>query len=216
MEKSLTLKAEVRDHTGSRFAARVRDQALIPAIIYGHKEDPVAVSLDKHDFTEAVHHGRRLLDVQMESKKHKVIIQDLQYDYLGKDIIHADLMRVSVTQRVKVAVPIELKGVAKGTHEGAIVEEHLDHLEVECQVTEIPEVIVVRVNELGVGDSIHASDIALPDGVKLVTDGEALVAACHVVAAAPTAEEAEEEVPPAPEVIGEAERQQGEAEEESK
>lgn len=215
MEKGLTLKVQVREHAGSKPSARVRRESKIPAVVYGHKQEPVAVSLDKHDFTEAVHHGHRLLDVQIKSRKEKVIIKDLQYDHLGKEIIHADLMRVSATERVKVEVPIELKGTAKGTHEGGIVEEHLDHLEVECKVTEIPDRITIRVTELGVGDNIHASDIELPDGVKLITDPEALVAACHVVAAAKTAEEAEEEVPTAPEVIGEAEKEEVEAEEES-
>jgi len=215
MEKDLTLKAEVREHTGSKSAARIRRQDKIPAVVYGHKEEAVAVSLDRHDFAEAVHHGRRLLDVQIKGEKQKVIIQDLQYDYLGKDIIHADLMRVSAAQRVKVSVPIELKGTAKGAHEGAIVEGHLDHLEVECKVTEIPDVFVVRVNDLDVGDSIHARDIELPEGVKLITDPEALVAACHVVITAKTAEEAEEELPAVPEVIGETERQKEATEEES-
>ena len=216
MEKTLAFKVHVREKTGSKPAALVRKEAKIPAVVYGHKEEPVAVSLDSHDFTEAVHHGHRLLDIQIKSKKQKVIIKDLQYDHLGKEIIHADLMRVSATERVRVEVPIELKGTAKGTHEGGIVEEHLDHLEVECKVTEIPERIVIRVNELNVGDSIHAGDVELPDGVKLVTEPEVLIAACHIVAAAKTAEEAEEEVPTAPEVIGEAEKEQEETEEESK
>jgi large subunit ribosomal protein L25 len=216
MEKTLAFKVQIREKTGSKHAGLVRNEARIPAIVYGHKEEPVAVSLDGHDFTEAVHHGHRLLDIQLKSKKQKVIIKDLQYDHLGKEIIHADLMRVSATERVKVEVPIELKGTAKGTHEGGIVEEHLDHLEVECKVTEIPERIVIRVNELGVGDSIHARDVELPDGVKLITEPEVLIAACHVVAAVKTAEEAEEEVPTAPVVIGEAEKEQEEAEEEGK
>jgi len=214
MGKKLDFKVQVREKTGSKPAGLVRSEARIPAIVYGHKEEPVAVSLDSHDFAEAVHHGQRLLDIQIKSRKQKVIIKDLQYDYLGKEIIHADLMRVSATERVKVDVPIELKGIAKGTHEGGIVEEHLDHMEIECKVTEIPDRIVIRVTDLGVADSIHARDIELPEGVKLITDPDALVAACHVVAAAKTAEEAE--VPAAPEVIGEAEKQEEEAEEESK
>lgn len=216
MEKTLTLKAEVREHTGSKSAAHVRKENRIPAIVYGHKKEPVAVSLDRHDFTEGVHHGLRLLDVQIKSKRETVIVKDVQYDYLGKSIIHADLMRVSASERIKVNVPIELKGTAKGTHEGGIIEEHLDHLEVECKVTDIPESIVVRVTDIGVGDNIHACEIEMPEGIKLLTDGDALVAACHLVAAAKSAEEVEEEEPTAPEVIGEAEQPEEEAEEKSK
>lgn len=217
MEKTLKLKAEVRDHTGSKTAAMVRKQGRIPAIVYGHKEQPVAVSLDRHDFTEGIHHGHRLMDVQLGKKKESVIIKDLQYDHLGKNIIHADLMRVSATEQVKVNVPLELKGTAKGTHSGGIIEEHIDSLEVECKVTDIPEAIVVRVNDIDVGENLHASDIELPEGIKLITDPDALVITCHLVAAAKTTEEMEAEEPTAPEVIGEvkeeeAEQQQSESE----
>lgn len=210
MEKTLKLKAEVRDNTGSKAAAQVRRQGKIPAIVYGHKEQAVAVSLDKHDFTEGIHHGHRLMDVQLGKKKQTVIIKDLQYDHLGKGIIHADLMRVSATEKVRVNVPIELKGTAKGTHSGGIIEERLDSLEIECRVTNIPEVITVRVNDIDVGDNIHAGEIELPEDVKLITDPEALVISCHMVTVAKTAEEMEEEEPTAPEVIGEAEEEEKE------
>jgi len=215
MAKTLTLKAQIREQTGSKPAARVRQENKIPAVVYGHKEEPLSISIDSHDFNEAVHHGRRLLDVKVKSRKETVIIKDLQYDHLGREIIHADLMRVSATERVKVEVPIELKGTAKGTQQGGIVEEHLDHLEVECKVTEIPDRIVIRVTELDIGENIHAADVELPDGVKLITDPDALIAACHIVAAAKSTEEAEEELPAAPEVIGEPETPEG-AEEETK
>jgi len=106
MEKALPLKAEIREHTGSKSAAKVRKQGRIPAIVYGHKKEPVAISLDVHKLVEGLHHGQRLMDVQIGKKRQKMIIKDLQYDYLGKDIIHVDLMRVDVTETVKVAVPI--------------------------------------------------------------------------------------------------------------
>jgi large subunit ribosomal protein L25 len=212
MGKTLLLKAEIREQTGSKAVQKVRKQGRIPAIVYGHNQEPVAISLDAHNFVERLHHGQRLMDVQIGKKKEKIIVKDLQYDYLGKDIIHADLMRVSVTEMVKVTVPIELKGTAKGTHEGGIIEEHADHLEIECRATDIPETIVVWVKEVSVGDALHAGDIELPDGVKLLSSPETLVVTCHLVAAAKTTEEVEEEMPVAPEVISEAK----EAEEEEK
>jgi large subunit ribosomal protein L25 len=143
------------------------------------------------------------MDVQIGGKKEKMIVKDLQYDYLGKDVIHVDLMRVDVTETVKVAVPIELKGIAKGTHEGGIIEECTDHLEIECRATDIPESVVVSVKEIDVGDTLHASDVELPDGVKLVSPPETLLVTCHLVAAARTTEELEKETPVSPEVIGE-------------
>lgn len=204
MEKALPLKAEIREHTGSRSAAKVRKQGRIPAIVYGHKKEPVAISLDVHNLIEGLHHGHRLMDVQIGKKRQKVIVKDLQYDYLGKDIIHVDLMRVDVTETVKVAVPIELKGTAKGAHEGGIITEHTDHLEMECRVIDIPETIVVSVKDMDVGDVLHAGDIELPEEVKLSSSPEALLVTCSLVAAAKAVEEVEEEAPAAPEVIGEA------------
>jgi large subunit ribosomal protein L25 len=204
MAKTLLLKAEVREHTGSKAVRKVREKGRIPAIVYGHKQDSVAISLDAHDFVEGLHHGHRLMDVQVGRKKEKMIVKELQYDYLGRDIIHVDLMRVDVSEAVKVTVPIELKGTAAGTHEGGIVEEHADHLEIECKATDIPEHIVVSVKELHVGGALHAGDVELPSGIKLVSPPEMLMVTCHLVAAAKTTEEMEEEMPAAPEVIGEA------------
>jgi large subunit ribosomal protein L25 len=206
MEEELLLKAEVREHTGSKDAARVRKQGRIPAIVYGHKKEAVAVSLDTHNLVEGLHHGRRLVDVQIGRKREKVLVKDLQYDHLGKDIIHVDLMRVDVKEMVKVAVPIELKGTAKGTHSGGIIEEHANSLEVECKVTDIPESIIVSVKEVDVGDSLHAGDIEVPEGVKLVSDPSTVLVTCGLVAAAKTTEELEEEAPVAPEVITEAKK----------
>lgn len=204
MGKALVLKAQKREQTGSKSAAKVRKQGQIPAIIYGHKKEAVAISLDRQNIVDGVHHGHRLVDVQTGKKREKMLIKDLQYDCLGKDIIHVDLMRVDVTETVKVTVPVELKGTAQGTHEGGIVEEHTNRLEVECKVTDIPEAVIVSVKEIGVGDTLHASDIELPDGVKLVSDPSTLLVTCGLVAAAKSTEELEEEMPVAPEVIGEA------------
>jgi large subunit ribosomal protein L25 len=210
MKKELILKAEVREQSGSKYAGKLRKSGRIPAVVYGHKQKPVAISLDAHSFIEGLHHGRRLMDIQIGKDTQKILVKDLQYDHLGKDVIHVDMMRVDVAEMVRVAVPIELKGTAKGTHEGGIVEEHMDHLEIECKATDIPETIIVSVKELGVGDVLHARDISLPEGVKLVSSPEALLITCHVVAAAKTAEEVEEEAPAAPEVIGEAKEEEAE------
>jgi large subunit ribosomal protein L25 len=213
MGKEALLKAEVRENTGSKFAARLRKQGRIPAIIYGHKQEPVAISLDARSLTEQLHQGHRLMDVQVGKKKEKMIVKDLQYDYLCKDIIHVDLVRVSVTEMIRVTVPVELKGIAYGAHEGAIIEKRANRLEVECKATDIPESIVVSVKDMNIGDVVHARDIALPEGVKLVSPPETLVAACSVVIAAKTTEEIEAEVPAAPEVITEVKQPEGEAEE---
>lgn len=201
MNKTLSLQVEMREHTGSHAAARVRKRGRIPAIVYGHKQEPVAVSLDAHDFVEGLHHGHRLMDITIGGNTEKMLIKDLQYDYLGRHVIHVDLMRVDVTEMITVTVPIELKGTAKGTHEGGIVEGQTDRVEVECLAINIPESIVVPIKDLGVGEAIHAADIDLPDGVKLVSSPETIIVTCHVLAVAKTTEQIEEEAPAMPELI---------------
>ncbi len=211
MDKTLSLQAQVREQTGSKAAAAVRRQGRIPAIVYGHKQEPVAISLDAHDFVEGIHHGHRLMDVTVAGQTDKMIVKDVQYDHLGRRIIHADLMRVDVTEMIEVTVPIELKGTAKGTHEGGIIEAHLDHLDVECQAINIPESVVVSVKDLDVDQSIRAGDIKLPEGVKLVTPAETFVVSCRVLVEAKTTEQLETETPVAPELIREREPKEEEA-----
>ena len=110
---------------------------------------------------------------------------------------------MDLTERVTVTVPIELRGTAKGTHEGGIVDESLDHLEVECVVSDIPEVIAVMVKDLGVDEAIHAKDIVLPSGVVLKTNPEAMICICHLPKVKAAVEEEVVEEPEGPEVITE-------------
>jgi large subunit ribosomal protein L25 len=155
------------------------------------------------------------MDIKIGKKTQKVLIKDLQYDHLGRNIIHADLVRVDITETIKVTVPIELKGTAKGTHEGGVITEHTDHLEIECQAANIPESILVTVTDMDVGDTMHAKDVELPPGAKLSSSPDILLVTCSLVAAAKAAEEIEEEEEPAaPEVISEAKEEEGEAPEE--
>jgi len=214
----LCVKAQIREGVGKKSAAKLRKLGGIPAIIYGHKEEPLAVALDAHNFVEGLHHGHRLMEVQTGRKKETVFVKELQYDCLGKKIIHADLMRVDVTETIKVMVPIEFRGTARGIHEGGVIEGHADRLEVECRASDVPEVIVVSVKEVGLGDTIHAGDIELPPGVKLVSEPSTVLVTCSLVAAAKTTEEIEAEAPAAPEVITEVKKAEEteEAEEKSK
>lgn len=203
MDKTLALQAELRERIGSKASAAVRKQGRIPCIVYGHKKDPVAITVNAHDFVEGIHHGHRLLDITLGGDTEKMLVKELQYDHLGRDIVHVDLVRVDVTEMIEVSVPVELKGVAKGTHEGGIVESHLDEIEIECLAINIPESIVVSIKELDVDQSIKAGDVKLPEGMKLITSPETIVVSCHVVAEAKTTEELEAEAPAAPEVITE-------------
>lgn len=203
MDKTVALQAELRERIGSKAATAVRKKGRIPCIVYGHKEQPVAISVNAHDFLEGVHHGHRLMDIIINGATEKMLIKSLQFDHLGRDVVHVDLMRVDVTEMIKVDVPVELKGVAKGASEGGVVESNTDHIEVECLAINIPEKIVVVIKDLGVGESIKAGDLKLPDGVKLVSLPDTAVVSCRVVAEAKTTEQIEAEAPAVPEVITE-------------
>jgi len=221
METLLCVKAQIREGVGKKSAAKLRKLGGIPAIIYGHKEEPLAVALDAHNFVEGLHHGHRLMEVQTGRTKETVFVKELQYDHLGKKIIHADLMRVDVAETIKVMVPIEFRGTARGVHEGGVIEGHADRLEVECRASDVPEVIAVSVKEVDIGDTIHAGDIELPPGVKLVSEPSTVLVTCSVIVAVKTTEELEAEAPAAPEVITEVKKAEEteeteEAEEKSK
>jgi large subunit ribosomal protein L25 len=213
-KEELVLKAQTRQERGKKRSAKLRKDGKIPAIIYGHKQEPQAVAINEHDFTEIIHHGKRLLDVEIDGKAEKLLIKDVQYDYLGRRIIHTDLIRVDLSEKVKVQVPLVFKGAPAGAAEGGVLEEHLAQLEVECTVTEIPEKIDVSVKAMKIDDSIYARDIVLPAGVKLVTGPEVLVIACHVpLVIEPVAAEAVATAEPtSPEVITERKPKEGEEE----
>ncbi len=209
MSDSVMLKAEVREQSGTKATAKLRALGKLPGIVYGHKQDPVSISLDAHAFVEALHHGHRIFEVDIAGKAENVLVKDLQYDYLGKSVIHTDLVRVDLNEMVDVQVSIEMVGSAKGLHEGGIIDEQLDHLIVKCKVSAIPETIPVNVKEMGLGDVLHAGQIELAEGLELVTDPDAVVLVCHEAkaavseAAAEAAAEGEEEGAAEPEVITE-------------
>ncbi len=203
MSEMMSLQVEVREKAGSKQAARLRENGKVPAVVYGHKKESIAIALNIHEFVEALHHSHRLFTAELPDGKQTLLLKALQYDYLGKDVIHVDFMRVDLTERVTVKVPLELRGTAKGAAHGGILDELLASLEIECPVVEIPKSIPVIVRELEVGDSITAGQIALPADCVLKTDPKALVVICHEVAEIKTTEELQVEQPVAPEVITE-------------
>ncbi|MDH7598161.1 MAG: 50S ribosomal protein L25 [Sedimentisphaerales bacterium] len=206
MEKTARLEAHKRQMLGTRRARRLRRAGLVPGIVYGHEAEPVPVTVSGYDLAVLIQHGHRLLHLQLDGEEQQVLIKDLQYDHLARSIIHVDMVRVALSDVVSVEVPIIIKGVAKGTHEGGILEVHADKIEIECPVTAIPEAIEVWVDGLGVGDAIHAGKVQLPAGAKLVSSPELLIVTCRMVAEAKTTEQVQMETPAAPEVIREAKK----------
>jgi ribosomal protein bL25 (Ctc-form) len=139
-----------------------------------------------------------------------LLVKEVQYDHFGKYIIHADFMRVDLAELVRVTVEVAFKGSAPGSEAGGMLDHHLDQLEIECKVSEIPESLECSINEMEIGGSIHARDVVLPAGAKLITDPGALLLTCHLVAEVKSTEEVEGEMPTAPEVITEKAPEEGE------
>ncbi len=187
--ETLSLKADVRQKSGSNDARRLRKAGMLPAVVYGHGQEPISIAVNTHDFINGLHHGHRLFNVDLKGQSETLLLKDVQYDYLGKDVIHVDLIRVDMTERVTVEVPLDFRGVAKGTTAGGILDEVMTHLEIECEVTRIPDEIAVIVRDLEVGDALHAKDIEIPEGTELMTDPEALVVICHETKAAAAEDE---------------------------
>lgn len=213
--EALVLKAEKRQSKGTRVSRKLRQQGLIPAIIYGHKEDTVAVQLNAHDLTMELQHHHRVLEVDLAGHRETCLVKDVQYDYLGEKILHVDLTRVSMDERVQVTVTLELRGTPAGVTEGGVLDQLLNEIELDCLVTEIPEVIKTKVNDLQIDQILTAGAIELPSGTKLVTEPDAPVATVRL-----KAEEVveEEEIAPAeegtaePEVIQREKAEEGESE----
>jgi large subunit ribosomal protein L25 len=209
MAESVVLVAQKREGRGSQAAKRLRKAGQIPAVVYGHKEATLSLSLSAEDLVKAIRHGVRVVDLQADGKTEKALIKEIQWDHLGHDILHVDFARVAADERITVPVPVELRGIAAGAS-GGVLDQPLHTLMVECPAVSVPDSIRVNISELKVGEAIHVRDLTLPPGVRVVSDPDAIVV--HITApvvvpeapAAPAPESAE------PEVIG---RQKGAEEE---
>lgn len=200
MAKAATVTAQPRSALGSRANKRLRDSGLIPAVVYGHKEAVVPVSLPKKETVNHINAGAHLFDLQLGGKSEKCLVKEVQYDHLGIEVLHVDFARVSLDEKVEVTVPLELKGTPKGEADGAKLQQLIVDLHIECLVTDIPDVIRHNVSELGKDEVVHVRDLKLPAGMKVLLDGEVILATCREILeqAASTAAEGTAE----PEVIG--------------
>ena len=201
MAESETLVAKNRPEHGTRHARRLRKLGQVPAVLYGHKQQTVAVSLSGEELERIIRHGVRVVDLQTDGGTEKALLKELQWDHLGKEVLHVDLERVSEDERIEISVRLEVKGIAPGVTGGGVLDQPLHALMVECLAVRIPDSIRVNINELQLGAAIHVKDLTLPEGVKALGDPDAVVV--HVKA--PEAEvEAAAAVPTTaePEVIG--------------
>jgi large subunit ribosomal protein L25 len=140
------------------------------------------------------------------------LVRDVQWDHLGKEIIHLDFCRVDANERVTTTVPITITGSAPGLHEGGMLELPVHTLSIECLVTQIPDAIRVDVSELHIGGMIHVRDLKLPEGVTVEDDADQVVAhlVLRKVEAEPAPAAAVEGATAEPEVIGRKEKKEEE------
>jgi large subunit ribosomal protein L25 len=175
MAETITLNSESRTAFGKRQAKRLREKGLVPAVLYGHKEANLSVVVSGHDLERAVRLGAHVVDLVAGGKLEKARICDLQWDHLGMHIVHADFMRVSADERIVVQVKIELRGTAPGIGAGAVLDQPMHTLKIECLALQIPDTIRVPVDKLQIGHPIHVSDLVLPEGVKALADPDLVV-----------------------------------------
>lgn len=170
------LKGEPRQPGNRRANRRLRKRGLVPTVIYGHEQDPETVALSLHDLLLALEHLQHVIRLEIDGQQQQYLIKDVQYDHLQKTPIHVDLMRVDPNERVRVKVPVELKGEPHGVHEGGVLVHVIADIDVECRLLEIPEVIRPDVAHLGVGQVLHVKDIELPEGVQPLHDPDDIIA----------------------------------------
>src|SRR5512132_1807126 len=154
-KQSIQLKAESRNALGSRANKRLRDQGFIPGVVYGHKEAVIPVTLPKKELSTHLAHGAHVFDLSLAGKTEKVLVKDVQFDHLGIEVLHVDFARVSLDERVEVTVPLELKGTPKGEAEGGVLQQIVAELEIECLVTDLPDVITHNVADTALDDVLH-------------------------------------------------------------
>jgi len=203
------LEAQLREGRGKGAARAARRAGLVPAIVYGHKQAPMAIQLPKMRLHRLLGPGSENVIINMDLGKdgpETVMIKEIQMDPVTREILHADFMRVSLEERVTTRVPVILTGTASGVSTGGVQEFLLRELHVECQVGNIPERIEIDVSSLEVGDQIRVADIKHEEGMEILDDPGTIV----VTIVAPTIREAEEEEvviaeeeEKEPEVIGE-------------
>ena len=197
-----TLVAEAKDRAGKGAARAARRAGRVPAVIYGAKKTPVMISLEPRDLDREISGGgffATLYDVQVADKTERVLARDLQLHPVSDRPLHVDFLRVSASTEVTVQVPCSFNNEEEspGLKRGGVLNIVRHELELVCRADAIPQQIDVDLTGLEIGDSVHISEVSLPDGVQpTITDRDftiASIAAPSVIAEeAAEAEEGEE------------------------
>ena len=208
--KTIELNVEKRSTTGKGAARQLRATGKIPAVVYGAGRETVPILVDRRALSDAFRGGAGenaifLLKLQGSDQSRHAMIKELQRDPLSRRPLHLDFVRVLMDTKIRVSVPVEVVGVARGVKtDGGILDFVTREIEIECLPGNIPEHLPVEVSDLGIGDALRVSEVTAPEGVEIVDDLEKVVlhiahpaheeVAAPVEAAEVAAEPAEPEV----------------------
>src|SRR6266496_1309244 len=193
------LEAQKREPGNKNAARRVRVSGKTPAIVYGAGKDSTSVAVDPRQVlrilkSESGHNT--IFDLALDSDRVKAMIVDWQFEPIKGQLLHVDLQRIALDQKLTVTVPVVLKGEAQGVKtEGGILEQLLREIEIECLPSDIPKSIEADVSHLVFGVEVRVKDLAYSDKVKFLTDENQMIA--HITSV-------KEEVAPTPEAVAEA------------
>jgi large subunit ribosomal protein L25 len=206
MTESAKIRVETRDPaknkgTGTRVARRLRAAGRIPGVIYGHKQAVIPISLVRGDVWKMIKTPGHLADLDVGGSTETVLIRDVQWDHLGKEILHLDFSRVSAEEVIETEVAVELRGQAAGVANGGILEHLVHSLSINCRAGAIPDSIKIDVSQLQVDEGIHVSELTLPPDVTVNAEPDLLLVHVVVRGAQEEAAEAEAESSTQPEVI---------------
>lgn len=204
------LKAEPREKVGKLNNRRLRATGKIPAVLYGHGEGSVSLALAKDQLRTVLRHGGKLVELQGAAKG-QALLQDLQWDAFGRNLLHVDLLRVHAGDRVTVEIPVELKGEAPGEREGGVIEFVHHEVSIEVAPASLPEKLHIDASDLHLGGSLHADKIIdLPAGATVLLDeGEVIVHCVPPAGGTDGDEEGAVASGSEPEVIGKKDDQEG-------
>jgi len=173
------LKVETRNTRGKRHARRQRAAGQVPAVLYGHGQEVVGLSVEASALATAMRHGARLVELS-GAVTESAFLRAVQWDTFGTAVLHVDFTRVSADERIEVTLPVDLKGTAPGVKQGGVVQHLVHEVEIECPAGSIPEKLFLNINKLELDQSLLASDIDLPAGATLISADDAVVALCEL------------------------------------
>ena len=220
----VSFNATARDAVGKGAARTLRSKGQVPAVIYGHGREPQPLSLNARDLDKMLGHIQAestVIEVTVGGATAKTLIREIQRHPIKRQILHVDFQALVAGEKVTVSIPITLTGIPEGVRlGGGVLDQTLRELEIEVDPSNIPDHIEYDVTNMVIGDSVHVSDLKVPEGVKVIDDPETSVgvlaaprAVIEEVAAVAEPIEGEAGVVAEPEVIGRGkEEEEGEGE----